>query len=214
LRAAIDPPREKNTDISNFALPDAELKDDWKRISPTAGAIQRSAANGADADARNSSVCSGTATPAGDVEAHHFGIAFSFVLLAAVFIVSISVVAVGAILLAIGLVVCAGMLRAQHPSDIDIYLDAMAWMILGVTLGIVVARAVFALGRVTFHRVVGAVLLYLCIGLVFVSLYCFVALREPKAFSGLPALHDNLAVAGNLIYLNAHPGSRHSLARH
>ena len=130
-----------------------------------------------------------------------FGIAFAFVLLAAVFIVSISVVAVGAILLAIGLVIFAGMLRAQHPSDIDIFLDAMAWTDLGITLGVVVARAVFAPGRITFHRVVGAVLLYLCFGLVFVSLYCFVALREPNAFSGLPALHDNRAVAGNLIYL-------------
>jgi hypothetical protein len=139
---------------------------------------------------------------AGDVEAHHFGIAFSFVLLAAVFIVSTSVVAVGAIILAIGLVVCAGLLRSQHPSDVDIYLDATAWMILGITLGVVVARAVFAPGQVTFHRVVGAVLLYLCIGLVFVSLYCFVALREPNAFSGLPPLHDNLAVAGNLIYFS------------
>jgi hypothetical protein len=139
---------------------------------------------------------------AGEAEAHHFGIAFSFVLLAAVFIVSTSVVAVGAIILAIGLVVCAGLLRSQHPSDVDIYLDATAWMILGITLGVVVARAVFAPGQVTFHRVVGAVLLYLCIGLVFVSLYCFVALREPNAFSGLPPLHDNLAVAGNLIYFS------------
>ena len=101
---------------------------------------------------------------AGYVEARQFGIAFAFVLLAAVFIVSISVVAVGAILLAIGLVIFAGMLRAQHPSDIDIFLDAMAWMILGITLGVVVARAVFAPGRITFHRVVGAVLLYLCFG--------------------------------------------------
>ena len=88
------------------------------------------------------------------------------------------------------------------PSDIDIYLDASAWLILGITLGAVVARAVFAPGRITFHRVVGAVLLYLCIGLVFVSFYCFVALRAPNAFTGLPPLHDDLAVAANLIYFS------------
>jgi|SRR5579862_1047656 len=139
---------------------------------------------------------------AGDVEAHHFGIAFGFVLLAAVLIVSRSLVAVGAIFLAIALVVCASVLRSRHPSDIDIYLDATAWMILGITLGFVVARAVFAAGRVTFHRVVGAVLLYLCVGLVFVSLFCFVALGERNAFSGLPPLQDNLAVVGNLIYFS------------
>jgi hypothetical protein len=123
---------------------------------------------------------------AGEAEAHHFGIAFSFVMLAAVLIVSKSVVAVGAILLAIALIVCAGVLRSQHPSGVDICLDATAWMIFGITLGIVVARAVFAPGRITFHRIIGAILLYLCIGLVFVSFYCFVALRELNAFSGLP----------------------------
>ncbi len=139
---------------------------------------------------------------AGDVGAHHFGIAFGFVLIAAVFIVSSSVAAVGAILLAIALIVCAGVLRSRQPSDVDIYLDATAWLILGLTLGVVVARAVFASGRVTFHRVVGAVLLYLCIGLVFVSLFCFVALGEPNAFSGLAPLRDNLAVAANLIYFS------------
>ena len=93
-------------------------------------------------------------------------------------------------------------MRQRHPSDVDIYLDATAWMIAGITLGIVVARAVFSPGRVTFHRVLGAVLLYLCIGLIFVSLFCFVALSEPRAFNGLPPLQDNLAVAGNMIYFS------------
>jgi Ion channel len=116
--------------------------------------------------------------------------------------VSSSVVAVGAILLSIALVVCAGVLRSRHPSNVDIYLDATAWMILGITLGTVVARAVFAPGPVKFHRVVGAVLLYLCIGLVFVSLFCLVALNEPWAFNGLAPLQDNPAVAGNLIYFS------------
>jgi Ion channel len=104
--------------------------------------------------------------------------------------------------LAIALIIGAGVLRQRHPSDVDIYLDATAWMIAGITLGIVVARAVFSPGRVTFHRVLGAVLLYLCIGLIFVSLFCFVALSEPRAFNGLPPLQDNLAVAGNMIYFS------------
>ena len=139
---------------------------------------------------------------AGVFEAHHFGIAFAFVLLAAVFVVSRSALAIGAILLAIGLVISASVLRQRQPSDVDIYLDATAWMITGITLGIVVARAVFSPGRVTFHRVLGAVLLYLCIGLVFVALFCFVALSEPLAFNGLAPLQDNLAVAANLIYFS------------
>jgi hypothetical protein len=102
---------------------------------------------------------------AGVVEEHHFAIAFGFVMLAAVFIVSGSPVALAAILAALALVIIATTLRLRQPSVIDIYLDATAWLIAGLTLSIVVARAVFAPGRVTFHRVIGAVVLYLNIGL-------------------------------------------------
>jgi hypothetical protein len=139
---------------------------------------------------------------AGVVAAHHFAIAFGLVLVAAVFIVSGSGVALAAILVAVALIVLATVLRLRQPSPIDIYLDAAAWLITGITLGIVVARAVFAPGKVTFHRIVGAILLYLNIGLIFVALFCFVALRIPNAFTGLGPLQDNLAVAGNLIYFS------------
>jgi hypothetical protein len=139
---------------------------------------------------------------AGVAAAHHFGIAFGMVLVAAVFIVSGSGVALAAILVAVALIVLATVLRLRQPSPIDIYLDAASWLILGVTLSVVVARAVFAPGKVTFHRIVGAVLLYLNIGLIFVALFCFVALRIPNAFTGLGPLQDNLALAGNLIYFS------------
>jgi hypothetical protein len=139
---------------------------------------------------------------AGVVAAHHFGIAFGVVLVAAVFVVSGSMVAFAAILVAVALIVLATVLRLRQPSAVDIYLDAAAWLIAGMTLSIVVARAVFAPGNVTFHRIIGAVLLYLNIGLIFVALFCFVALRIPNAFTGLGPLQDNLAVAGNLIYFS------------
>jgi hypothetical protein len=138
----------------------------------------------------------------GVVAAHLFGIAFGLVLVAAVFIVSSSRVALVAILVAVSLIVLATVLRIRQPSAADIYLDATAWLITGLTLSIVVARAVFASGQVTFHRIIGAVLLYLNIGLIFVALFCFVALRIPNAFTGIGPLHDNLAVAGNLIYFS------------
>jgi hypothetical protein len=139
---------------------------------------------------------------AGIVAAHHFSIVFALVMLAAVFVVSGSVIAVAAILVAIGLAVVTTVLRMQQPSVVDIYLDAAAWLIAGLTLAIVVARAVFAPGQVTFHRVIGAVLLYLTIGLIFTALSCFVALLVPNAFTGLGPLEDNLAVAGNLVYVS------------
>ncbi|HXW28809.1 MAG TPA: potassium channel family protein, partial [Xanthobacteraceae bacterium] len=60
----------------------------------------------------------------------------------------------------------------------------------------------FAAGKVTYHRVIGAVLLYLMIGFVFVALFCFIALLEPNAFTGLGPLQDNLAVVANFIYFS------------
>jgi hypothetical protein len=139
---------------------------------------------------------------AGVVVAHQFGIAFALVLVAAIFIVSDSLVALASTLVAVSLVVTATVHRAWHPSIVDIYLDASAWMIAGVTLCIVVARAVFGAGRVTFHRIIGAILLYLNVALVFVALYCFAALLLPNAFTGIKPLQDNLSVAGNLVYFS------------
>ena len=86
-------------------------------------------------------------------------------------------------------------------SNIDLQLLAAAWMILAVTLGWVVARAVFGPGSVNYHRIIGAVLLYLLIALVFVSLFTFVDLVIPKAFSGLE-LEDNREMASRFIYFS------------
>jgi hypothetical protein len=139
---------------------------------------------------------------AGIVAAHNFGVAFGLVLVAAVFIVSESWTAVIAILVALTLIATATILRLRQPSVIDIYLDAITWMITAVSLGLVVARAVFSFGAVNYHRVIGAILLYLDIGVIFVALFCFVALLVPNAFNGLGPLQDNLTVAANLIYFS------------
>ena len=69
---------------------------------------------------------------------------------------------------------------------LDLYLDACAWILLGIALSWVVARAVFAPGEITFHhRIMGAILLYLTIGMTFVALYTFLGLLVPDAFSGI-----------------------------
>ena len=139
---------------------------------------------------------------AGVIAAHYFGLAFGVVLLAAVFVVSGSWFAVASTLTAIMLVVVATVLRLRQASAMDIFLDAAAWLIAGLTLTVVVARAVFGSGNVTFHRVIGAVLLYLNIGVVFAALFTFVAIVEPNAFTGLGPLRDDLTVAANLIYFS------------
>jgi hypothetical protein len=134
--------------------------------------------------------------------AHHFAIGAALMMAVGIFIVSGSAMAVAALLAAVALAVIATVLRIRQPSVVDLYLDATAWIIAGITLSIVTARAVFAPGRVTLHRVIGAILLYLNIGFTFVALFCFVALREPGAFAGMQPLQDNLSVASNFVYFS------------
>jgi hypothetical protein len=139
---------------------------------------------------------------AGVISGSHFGYFFGLVLLPAAFLYSRNLFAAGPIALAIALIVAAALLDVDRSSRIDFYLDSAAWLIAGVALSVVVARAVFGPGRVTYHRVVGAVLLYLAMGLVFVALYGFVALSVPNAFTNLATLKGDFAIAGNLIYFS------------
>jgi hypothetical protein len=139
---------------------------------------------------------------AGVVTGFHFGAFFGLVLIPAAFLVSTSKLAVGSILVAIMLIVAAGVLELSQSSTVDLYLDSAAWLIGGLTLSIVVARAVFAPGKITYHRIVGAVFLYLNIGLIFVALFGFEALLFPKAFTGLGSLQGTFAITGDLIYFS------------
>jgi ion channel len=139
---------------------------------------------------------------AGAISGHYVGFAFVAVLILAAFTVSGSRVAFGAILVAVGSVVTSMALEWQQPSILEAYLDALAWLIAGLTLTTVVVRAVFAPGKVTFHRIIGAVLVYLNTGLIFVGLFAFVALLAPDAFKGLGPIREDFSFAGSLIYFS------------
>ena len=55
------------------------------------------------------------------------------------------------------------------------------------TLGGVIGRAAFGPGRVTWHRVQGAVALYLILGLLFAHLYGLLNALVPEAFANVPS---------------------------
>jgi hypothetical protein len=127
-----------------------------------------------------------------------FGIMFGLTLIPAIVMLSDDRMAVSAILIALILVFIAAV---RQGTLLDRYLDAVAWLITGLTLSVVVARAVFARGRVTFHRVIGGVLLYLTIGVTFVALFGFRVLLVPDPLSNLGTLQGNFGI-GNLIYFS------------
>jgi hypothetical protein len=130
-----------------------------------------------------------------------FGAVVALVMVAGVFVISASPMATLVIVAGFSLNVFVVIARLIRPSTYDLYLVATAWFVIVCTLAIVVARTVFAQGRVSFHRIVGAVLLYLLIALAFVSLFMLVGLQIPNAFSGL-VFEDNEKLASNLIYFS------------
>jgi len=91
--------------------------------------------------------------------------------------------------------------RLYYPWPYNLHLLSAAWLIIAVTLGIVVARAVFGGGRITYHRIVGAILLYLLIAVAFATLFAFVGLSIPDSFKGI-AFEDDAALASSLFYLS------------
>jgi hypothetical protein len=127
--------------------------------------------------------------------------ASALLLIGGVFFVSASPIVAAALLAAFAMAIWAGFARLTAPSTFDIYLLAGAWLIMSVALIFVVGRAVFASGHVNYHRIVGAILVYLSIATTFVALFTFVGLLIPKAFSGI-LFEDNPALASNVIYFS------------
>jgi hypothetical protein len=109
--------------------------------------------------------------------------------------------AIGVMFVAFGLALVAMTLRLQGHSTLDLYLDATAWILIGLALTWVVAKIVFGPGEVTYHRVIGAILLYLTIGLTFIGLYTFVGLAIPGAFSGM-TIADTPTFSDTMVYFS------------
>ena len=138
----------------------------------------------------------------GVLSGHLFGLIFGFVLIPAAFMLAANWVAAGSIFAAIVMILVASEMEFRNHTLVDTLLDAIAWLIAGITLSVVVARTVFGPGKVTFHRIVGGVLLYLTIGLTFVAVFGLIALFVPDAFKGLEMAQGNFAIAGNLVYFS------------
>ena len=72
----------------------------------------------------------------------------------------------------------------------------------GLVVGFVVGRAVLAPGGVTIHRVVGAIVLYLNLGLVFASAYRLIWSLHPGSMTGIDPQADSLHAAGDVLYFS------------
>ena len=130
-----------------------------------------------------------------------FAIAGLLPIIAGVLIISGNPIALGLMSIAFIANFVVYFLRLYYPWPYNLHLLAGAWLIIAVTLGIVVARAVFGGGRITYHRIVGATLLYLLIAVIFATLFAVVGLSIADAFKGI-AFDDDAALASSLFYLS------------
>jgi voltage-gated potassium channel Kch len=65
----------------------------------------------------------------------------------------------------------------------------------------IVARAVYAPGPITYNRIIGAVLLYITVGVFFVALYIITAVLIPDAFRGL-TIRPHASLPTDFVYFS------------
>jgi len=121
-----------------------------------------------------------------------FSISIVVLMVMGLLIVSQSMVPAVGVLAALALLSAALALRARGGNEtLDACLEASGWLLIGFVLIWVVTLAVFGPVKITYHRVIGAILLYLTIGIVFVALYKLVGALSPGSFTGIK-VHDRV----------------------
>jgi hypothetical protein len=105
-------------------------------------------------------------------------------------------------ILAAALAVGGAAFRITHPSIRSIWLGHGAAMVAVFAISLVIGRAVFAPGRVTHHRIEGAIILYLNIAVIFTSAYRLISELDPAAFSNVPAGQAEAAAISGMLYFS------------
>jgi hypothetical protein len=130
-----------------------------------------------------------------------FALAGLLVMIGSALIISVSPVALALLSVAFLANATVFFLRLFYPWPYSLHVLAGAWLLIAITLGTVIAQAVFRRGRITYHRIIGAVLLYLLIGISFATLFVFIGLSYPDAFKGA-AFKDDATLASEIFYLS------------
>jgi hypothetical protein len=113
------------------------------------------------------------------------GLLFLFVPLALVLARSRSAVAI--VILSVALTIAGSIWRHERPELVADTVSTAIQVLPQLALLWVVSAAVFGRGRATYHRILGAVVMYLGIGMIFVSLDIMLVHFVPNAFNHLAA---------------------------
>ena len=132
---------------------------------------------------------------------HLFAIGLLLAIIGGMVIISNSPTCLVLMSIALAANVAVFFLRLYYPIPFHLHILAGAWLIIAGTLGMVVTKAVFRQGRVTYHRIIGAILLYLLIAVAFATLFLFVGLSDQGAIKGI-IFDDDQSLASALFYLS------------
>ncbi len=127
---------------------------------------------------------------------------FALLALATLVVTSRSRTAASIVLVSVILSPIGTSLHAEYPSALTEWLSAGGRLVAIGTLSIVIAKAVFGPGRVTWHRVQGAVVLYMNFALFFLILYQLIDVLVPDAFKGLPQSASEHGSGAALLYFS------------
>jgi len=127
---------------------------------------------------------------------------FVVLLLAILAVTWHSRVATIAVLIAVILSPVGTFFWREDPTPLTVWLSAGGRFLAIATVSLVIAGVVFGSGRVTFHRVQGAVVLYLNFGLMFFIIYRLLDTLLPNAFSGLPPPGKDFGSGAALLYFS------------
>jgi hypothetical protein len=103
-----------------------------------------------------------------------------------------------AAVLAIG----GAIMRTSHPSVLTVWLGHTAVIAAVSGISVVIVQAVFAPGRITHHRIEGAVILYLNIAVAFTSIFRLIQELNPNAFTNTPVHQTEAAAASTMLYFS------------
>jgi hypothetical protein len=123
-------------------------------------------------------------------------------LLLVIVFISHSPVARAIIVAASIMAVTGGVLRTSAPSVLTVWLGHLAALLALLGVSIVIVQAVFAPGRITHHRIAGALILYLNLAVGFTSIYRLIQELNPAAFANLPIHETETLAVINMLYFS------------
>jgi hypothetical protein len=127
---------------------------------------------------------------------------FVVLVIATLVVTSRSHFASGVVLIAVILSPAGAFVHAEDPNLLTVWLSAGGRLLAIAAVSYVIAKAVFGPGRVTLHRVQGAVVLYMNFALFFFTIFRLMNVLLPDAFKGLPQNGAEFGSGAALLYFS------------